>query len=524
MAIIDIFIKTYHKDFSLLKYCLMSIKKYVSHFRRVVIISDNDGNKIPNDILSIMNIHVVYENIPSEMKYLGNQAGYLAQQVIKLNWFTYTDADSVLIIDSDCMFTCPTSPKNFMDEHGRYKWFYRDWNDAPDAKNAWFATTYNVLGFEPPYEAMCVNGFMLEKKTSINLLNYFNNKYNVNNLWQYFNKNQIKTFSEFNTYGNFLYNYGDNKIYNKVLIHQGIEKETGKPIFNSSIFQGWSWKEVSQEEITKRNTILYDISKKLQPAISETYVSSIHHKYYSETKNINNYGVNYKIPIDNDTMERVYVDPYLFVVHKNDQVVSDCLKTGVLYEKFIISFVKNFIDPTKNILDIGANIGTHTIPYSTHTIGNVYAFEPQPVIFELLQKNIESNYCNTIYPYNFGASDKDDIFFMNARYDQKKDQGAFKICEEKEGDIGIHVECKRIDNLNIPNVGYIKIDVEDHELNTLLGLEKTIRTNLPNLMIEIHDSSSTRSDILELIENLGYKFYYKLSHSEYIFSFNYVEV
>ena len=249
-------------------------------------------------------------------------------------------------------------------------------------------------------------------------------------------------------------------------------------------------------------------------------IDKIHHTFYSE-KIINYKGQNNNIFIT-DVMEKVKVDDFIFIINKNDTCVSDCLRSGILFEKFLLSFVKMFIDSTKNILDIGANIGCHSIVYSNYTNGNVYAFEPQPIVFELLQKNIESNNCKNIIAYNFGASNSDTIFFMNAHYDHPDNQGAFRICEK--GDIGINIICKKLDDLNLSNIGYIKIDVEGHELNTLLGLQKTIQTNLPNLMIEIHETSPTKYDVFTFLENIGYKYYYKLSHCDYIFSFTLYEI
>jgi FkbM family methyltransferase len=275
--------------------------------------------------------------------------------------------------------------------------------------------------------------------------------------------------------------------------------------------------------VVKDEVVKHYISNELRLLSAETYMACVHAKYYTE-KNNNNNGINYNVLID-DTMDRVYINPFLFVLSKNDEVISDCLKsTGYLYEKCLISIAKQFIEPTKNVLDIGANIGCHTIPYSTYTSGAIYAFEPQPKVFELLQKNIQSNNCNTIYPFNFGASDRDDLFFMNARYDYKLNQGGFKICSENEAETGIYIECKKLDLLNLSNIGYIKMDVEGHEMLALLGLEETIRSNLPNLMIEIHDSSTTKNDVFIFIIKMGYKFYYKLSHCDYIFSFHQIQI
>ena len=51
---VDIFIKTYHKDFIWLEYCIKSIKKFCKGFRDVVIVSDDDGNLIPENITKII--------------------------------------------------------------------------------------------------------------------------------------------------------------------------------------------------------------------------------------------------------------------------------------------------------------------------------------------------------------------------------------------------------------------------------------------------------------------------------------
>lgn len=117
---------------------------------------------------------------------------------------------------------------------------------------------------------------------------------------------------------------------------------------------------------------------------SKDIIDKFHHKFYTE-KIINYKGQNNNIFIT-DLMEKVKVDDFIFIINKNDTCVSDCLRTRILFEKFLLSFVKMFIDSTKNILDIGANIGCHSIVYSNYTDGNVYAFEPQPIVFELLQK------------------------------------------------------------------------------------------------------------------------------------------
>lgn len=248
---------------------------------------------------------------------------------------------------------------------------------------------------------------------------------------------------------------------------------------------------------------------------NEQQVGKIHSKYYNYAI-INKNGKN-EIEYDKNNLEQINVKNFNFIVHKNDTCIADHLRTGELFEKFIVTFVKHFIHPNKNIIDLGANIGTHSIIYSNYTNGTVYSFEPQKMVFDILNKNIKLNNCKNIVSYNFGGSNVNSKFFMNACYTNKNNQGAFKIDENLDSTNGLEIECKIIDELDISNVSYVKIDVEGHEYEALLGLKKLLIKEHPTLMIEIHNTCPTKNNTFILLEELGYKTHYRLSHCDYIF-------
>jgi len=248
---------------------------------------------------------------------------------------------------------------------------------------------------------------------------------------------------------------------------------------------------------------------------NENDVAKIHNKYYNCP--INNLNGTTEIYFDTTYLEKLSVGGFKFIVHKNDTCIADTLRKGELFEKFIITFVKHFINPNKNIIDLGANIGTHSIIYSNYTKGIVYSFEPQKMIFDILNKNVELNNCKNIVTHNFGGSNIDSKFYMNACYTDKDNQGAFQIDRTLNETNGLEIECKIIDNLNIQNVGYIKIDVEGHEYEALLGIKNILINDHPTLMIEIHNSSPTKNLTFIFLEELGYKNHYRLSHCDYIF-------
>lgn len=244
-------------------------------------------------------------------------------------------------------------------------------------------------------------------------------------------------------------------------------------------------------------------------------LEKIHNSYYNFP--IINKNGKKKVKYDTKLLEMLSVGEFSFIVHKNDTCIADCLRSGQLFEKFIVTFIRHFIHPNKNIIDLGANIGTHSIIYSNYTSGNVYSFEPQQNVFDILNKNVELNNCKNVITYNFGGSNVNKDFYMNACYEEKDNQGAFRIDENLNEITGLKIKCRIIDELNITNVSYMKIDVEGHEYEALLGLTELLTRDHPTLMIEIHNDCRTKNQTFKLLKQLGYTAHYRLSHCDYIF-------
>lgn len=249
--------------------------------------------------------------------------------------------------------------------------------------------------------------------------------------------------------------------------------------------------------------------------LSENDIATIHNSYYSH-EIINRHGKN-NVEYDINTLEELKVCNFNFIVHKNDNCIAEHLRRGELFEKFIVTYVRHFINPTRNIIDLGANIGTHSIIYSNYTSGKVFSFEPQKIVYDILNKNVELNNCKNIITYNFGASNVNKKFYMNACYNIKDNQGAFRIDDTLNEQNGLEVECKKIDDLNIENVCYVKIDVEGHEYEAMLGMIELLKRDHPTIMIEIHNDCPTRNQTFTLLIELGYHKYFKISHCDYIF-------
>jgi hypothetical protein len=250
MSNIDIFIKTYHGDFIWLEYCLKSVKKYAKGFRNIIVVSDNDENLIPDSIIDILPIKLFYTDVPKIIpKNCVQSTGYLWQQIIKLSWVDYTDADAVFVLDSDEMLSKELNPSSLITEDGKFRWFYRNWEFSRDAI-VWKEPTKKILNIEPQYEAMCEPGFVLERNTTEKFIEYITKIHSANTIWHSFFNADIICFSEYNAYGSYVYNFDNDEKYFKIINGED------KTLYNCSIIKSWSWGGLSEEDKEKRDALL----------------------------------------------------------------------------------------------------------------------------------------------------------------------------------------------------------------------------------------------------------------------------
>jgi hypothetical protein len=71
-----------------------------------------------------------------------------------------------------------------------------------------------------------------------------------------------------------------------------------------------------------------------------------------------------------------------------------------------------------------------------------------------------------------------------------------------------HVPVKRLDDFSFDRVGFIKIDVEGHELSVLKGARELLQRDKPNLLIEIDltgHSEEGFNEVFNFLYALGYE-------------------
>lgn len=134
---VDILIRSYRGDIGWLKYSLKSIDKFCSGFHKIhIIVPEEDFQLIEG--LSGVEKHKIKENC----------SGYLAQQYTKLCADHFSDAEHILHVDSDVVFTRPTTPHHFFS--GGKPIVLQE----KDVQTPWRAISAQSLGWEDEYEYM----------------------------------------------------------------------------------------------------------------------------------------------------------------------------------------------------------------------------------------------------------------------------------------------------------------------------------------------------------------------------------
>lgn len=164
-------------------------------------------------------------------------------------------------------------------------------------------------------------------------------------------------------------------------------------------------------------------------------------------------------------------------------------------------------------LDIGANVGVYTVALAPG-FSRVLAFEPHPVISQVLALNVAINHLDNVTLCNYGLSDAD----SNAQlWEGGTDNMGMSSIERQIGagsSYAIHLRHASTavrEATDIP-VAFVKIDVEGHEPKVVAGLRALLVEQQPVVAFEANDAVHN-NDILGQFCDLGYTVFLALSYS-----------
>jgi len=159
--------------------------------------------------------------------------------------------------------------------------------------------------------------------------------------------------------------------------------------------------------------------------------------------------------------------------------------------------------PNAVVIEVGANMGCFTVPLAKAVgrSGLVYAFEPQPIVFQQLCANLALNDLVNVQAFNAGCSDAAGWMPIK-RVDPAREVnfGGLSLAA-LEGASPIRVRIETLDEvLDPPRLTLIKADVEGMEVQVLRGAAGLISRFRPVLYLEAHTAEETPPLLRHLAE------------------------
>ena len=183
-----------------------------------------------------------------------------------------------------------------------------------------------------------------------------------------------------------------------------------------------------------------------------------------------------------------------------------------VYEPAETRFIEGRLRPGSVVVDVGANIGYHTLVLArvVGPSGRVFAFEPDPENFELLRKNVEMNGYRNTYLFRAAVSDRGGstaLFLSSNTADHRTYQPPNQPRES------VAVEACRLDDrlADLAALDFVKLDIQGFEWRALEGMRSLLERSAGCcLMIEfwprgLVDAGCEPSRFLDRLAELGFE-------------------
>jgi len=217
-----------------------------------------------------------------------------------------------------------------------------------------------------------------------------------------------------------------------------------------------------------------------------------------------------------------------FEIDQDDIYIRNHMLAGQVFESHIINgTLKPYIEKSRYVVDVGANIGCHTVSYANFNPEcRVWAFEPQEKLHGILTRNVIRNKLDdrvTVSRCGLGHAETDTTMAsLDTVFDYKQNgcnKGGLGI-----GEGGEKIKIITLDSLNLPGLDFLKIDVEGAEGLVIQGGAETIKKYKPVIFFE-HNDQVIDPKILglghvptpfEALVKLGYKTFKYVDWENYI--------
>jgi len=201
-------------------------------------------------------------------------------------------------------------------------------------------------------------------------------------------------------------------------------------------------------------------------------------------------------------------------MHLEDTDPLDLSINGI-YEPCETQFFLKNVKPGQVVLDIGANIGYYTLIFARQVgnTGHVYAFEPDPVPFSLLEKNIHLNGYTNVTAINAAVTDLSGTIRLYLSSGGHADNRTYPTTGQRKH---IEIGALRMDDY-FSNIGhhvdFVKLDIQGSEYRAIKGMKSLIEENRALQIVTefwpcgLEEAGVRADDFVALLTSFGFSLY-----------------
>lgn len=193
-----------------------------------------------------------------------------------------------------------------------------------------------------------------------------------------------------------------------------------------------------------------------------------------------------------------------------DHIVNVVRRSGTFYEADLLEHLRRFGPRKAVFVDVGANIGNHTLFFAKYLASRVVAIEPHPGHFDRLNAVIGKNGLMNVTTIRTatGSEKATATLSLDSRFEGNA--GAYSIRADSASGNSVEVTVDTLDAILLRHVedprdiALVKIDVEGYEEEVLDGAQCIVRNHRPDLVVEIHSNAQCKR-IGRDLSRLGYR-------------------
>jgi FkbM family methyltransferase len=201
----------------------------------------------------------------------------------------------------------------------------------------------------------------------------------------------------------------------------------------------------------------------------------------------------------------------LFMYNRNDSYIGRSLDLYGEWCDFEIQLLSQFLAAGDTVVDVGANIGTHTVAFANLVgrSGTVHAFEPQRRLFQMLCGNVALNGLENVLCHARAIGDTHGEIAIPQLPPPETYFNFGAVPLGLKAPATEQATLITLDELKLQTCRLIKIDAEEMEARVLRGATQTLRACQPILYVE-NDRPGASKSLAPVLKELGYHAYWSI--------------